>query len=180
MPSLAPAVFLDRDGTLMEDVVYCRNPAEVRIFPGVIEALRRLKAAGFMNVIITNQSGIGRGTIALSEYEAVHARLLELLGGKLIDAAYMCPDRNDAPGPRRKPNPGMVLDAARDLGLDLARSWFIGDKAIDVQCGVNAGTRSVLVLTGQGSAADAAGATFVAKDLEEAAEFILKHSDASR
>jgi len=180
MPSLQPAVFLDRDGTLMEDVVYCRDPADVRVFPGVVEALRRMKEAGFKNVIITNQSGIRRGMIAQTEYDAVHARLLELLGDGMIDAAYFCPDRSDAPGPRRKPNPGMVFDAARDLGLDLSRSWFIGDKAIDVQCGVNAGTRSILVLTGQGSAEEGDGAAFVANDLEAAAEFILKHSDASR
>jgi len=180
MPSLSPAVFLDRDGTLMEDVGYCRDAAAVRIFPSTVEALRRLKAAGFANVIITNQSGIGRGTIAKGQYDAVHARLLDLLGEGLIDAAYVCPDRSDAPGPRRKPNPGMVFDAACDLGLDLQRSWFIGDKAIDVQCGLNAGTRSILVLTGQGTADDAAGASFVAADLAAAAEFILKHSDASQ
>jgi len=180
MRSPVPAVFFDRDGTLMEDVCYCRDPQLVRTFDGVPRALRRLKTAGFMNVIITNQSGIGRGTIAPAEYEAVHARLLDLLGEGLIDAAYVCPDRSDAPGPRRKPNPGMVLEAAQEHGLDLERSWFIGDKAIDVQCGLNAGTRSILVLTGQGTEADAAGAAFVAKDLEAAAAFILKHSDASR
>lgn len=180
MLPLSPAVFLDRDGTLMEDVHYCRDPTEVRIFPGAVEALRRLKLAGFVNVIITNQSGIGHGTIAQEEYEAVHARLLNVLGKGLIDAAYVCPDHSGAPGPRRKPNPGMVLEAAQELRLDLARSWFIGDKAIDVQCGANAGTRSILVLTGQGTAADGVGAALIAKDLEEAAEFILKHSDASR
>lgn len=164
----------------MEDVEYCRDPNDVRLLPQVPEALRRLKAAGFLNVIITNQSGIGRGAIAPADYEAVHARLLALLGEGLIDATYFCPDRSDAPGPRRKPAPGMVLEAARDLAIDLPRSWLIGDKAIDVQCGHNAGVRPVLVLTGQGSAADGQDAAFIANDLVAAAEFILKHSDASR
>ena len=135
----------------MEDVDYCRDPAKVRLLPGVPEALRRLKTAGFLNVIITNQSGIGRGWITPADYQAVHARLLELLGEGLIDATYFCPDRSDAPGPRRKPAPGMILEAARDLAIDLHHSWMIGDKAIDVQCGRNAGARSILVLTGLGS-----------------------------
>ena len=176
----ARAVFLDRDGTLMEDVNYCRDPAEVRLLPRVPEALRQLKNAGFLNVIITNQSGIGRGWITPREYDAVHARLLELLGDGLIDATYFCPDRSEAPGPRRKPAPGMLFEAATDLGIDLPRSWMIGDKAIDVQCGRNAGARSILVLTGLGTAEDGREAEFVANDLVAAAAFILKHSDASR
>lgn len=164
----------------MEDVVYCRDPADVRLLPRVPEALRRLKTAGFLNVIITNQSGIGRGSITPADYQAVHARLLDLLGEGLIDATYFCPDRSDAPGPRRKPAPGMLLEAARDLAIDLPCSWLIGDKAIDVQCACNAGVRPILVLSGQGSAADGQDAAFVANDLVAAVEFVLKHSDASR
>ena len=174
-----PAIFLDRDGTLMDDVGYCNDPATVRLFPGVPEALRGLKARGFCTVIITNQSGIGRGRITTEQYAAVHARLLALLGPGLIDATYFCPDHADEPSARRKPSPAMVIDAARDLGLDLARSWFVGDKAIDVQCGLAAGCRPVLVLTGEGAGADAAGAVHVAKDFASAAAFILRTSDAS-
>ena len=193
-----PAVFLDRDGTLMHEVNYCRDPALVRVFDGTREALRKLKAAGFVLVIITNQSGIARGLLTEADFHAVQARLLALLGDDLIAATYMCADGvgqasrlsesdgrpacpsvpSDKPS-RRKPSPAMVREAARDLSLDLARSWFIGDKEIDVQCGLAAGTRTVLVRTGHGADADAAGAHFVAKDIASAADFILSDSGAS-
>ncbi len=168
-----PAVFLDRDGTLMEEVHYCRDPAEVRLLPGVIEGLQKLRTAGFRNVIITNQSGIGRGRIAPEEYEAVQARLLELIGPRLIDATYFCPDAPGAESARRKPSPAMVLEAARDLGLDLARSWFIGDKAIDVQCGRAASVRAILVQTGYGTTQSSEDATHVAADFAAAVGRIL-------
>jgi histidinol-phosphate phosphatase family protein len=158
----------------MEEVDYCRDPEKVRLLPGVIEGLRRLKAAGFRNVIITNQSGIGRGWIKPAEYEAVHARLLELIGPGLIEAAYFCPDAPGAESARRKPSPAMVLEAAHNLGLDLARSWFIGDKGIDVQCGRNAGVRAILVQTGYGASESNAGAAYVARDFTSAVEFILR------
>ena len=193
-----PAVFLDRDGTLMHEVNYCRDPALVRVFDGTREALRKLKAAGFVLVIITNQSGIARGLLTEADFHAVQARLLALLGDDLIAATYMCADGvgqasrlsesdgrpacpsvpSDKPS-RRKPSPAMVREAARDLSLDLARSWFIGDKEIDVQCGRAAGTRTGLVRTGHGADADAAGAHFVAKDIASAADFILSDSGAS-
>jgi D-glycero-D-manno-heptose 1,7-bisphosphate phosphatase len=180
MPSpLSPAVFLDRDGTLMEEVHYCRDPELVRIIDGVPEALVRLRQAGYRLVIITNQSGIGRGFFTASDFEAVQERFLSLLGGPVIDATYFCPDAPDAPSARRKPEPGMVLEAARDLGLDLARSWFVGDKAADVVCGRRAGTRAILVRTGHGQSEDAAGAEFVAKDFASAANIILRTSDAT-
>jgi histidinol-phosphate phosphatase family protein len=174
-----PAVFLDRDGTLMHEVNYCKDPAHVRLVDGAVEALRRLHDAGFRLVIITNQSGIARGLLDEADFHAVQARLLELLGGGLIEATYMCPDGPAGESGRRKPSPAMVIEAARDLGLDLARSWFIGDKDIDVQCGLAAGTRAVLVRTGHGGEADAAGAHFVAKDIASAADFILSGSGAS-
>jgi histidinol-phosphate phosphatase family protein len=174
-----PAVFLDRDGTLMHEVNYCRDPAEVHLVDGAVEALRRLRDAGFRLVIITNQSGIARGLLTEADFHAVQARLLELLGGGVIDATYMCPDGPAGESGRRKPSPAMVLEAARDLGLDLARSWFVGDKPIDVQCGLAAGTRTVLVRTGHGRDADPAGAHFVAKDIASAADFILSDSGAS-
>ena len=174
-----PAVFLDRDGTLMHEVNYCRDPADVRLFDGACDALSRLKAAGFVLVIITNQSGIARGMLTEADFEKVQARLLELLGGNLIAATYMCPDGPAGESGRRKPSPAMVHEAARDLGLDLSRSWFVGDKAIDVQCSLAAGTRAVLVRTGHGTGEDAAGAHFVAKDIASAADFILSDSGAS-
>ena len=180
MPAtFSPAVFLDRDGTLMEEADYCSHPEQVRIIAGAAEALRRLKDAGFRLVIVTNQSGVGRGYYTIADYEAVQTRLLDLLGGGLIDATYFCPESPEANSPRRKPSPEMVFEAARDLGLDLARSWFIGDKAIDVQCGHAAGTRAILVRTGHGHGEDGGRAEFVAKDFASAADFILRTSDAS-
>jgi D-glycero-D-manno-heptose 1,7-bisphosphate phosphatase len=171
-----PAVFLDRDGTLMEDPGYVGDPALVRVLPGVPEALRRLKNAGFELVIITNQSGIGRGKFTEADFDAVQRRLLAELGPDLIDATYMCSDIPGIANTRRKPSPAMLREAAESRGLDLAQSWMIGDKDIDVQCGLNAGTRAILVLTGQSDDAAGKGAVFVAKTLADAAEFILKES----
>src|SRR5215218_3159628 len=177
MSQLSPAIFFDRDGTLIEDVHYCKDPAHVRVLPDALDALRKLKAAGFRHIIITNQSAIGRGYMTEADYDAVHARTLELIGERLLDGAYYCPDSPDRPSTHRKPATGMVFDAAREHALDLSRSWFVGDKAIDVECGRAAGTRTILVLTGRGMPEDGTGADFVARDLAEAAEFILKHLD---
>lgn len=175
---LPRAVFLDRDGTLIEEVEYCRDPALVRILPGVHESLARLKAAGYLNIIVTNQSGIGRGWITPAQYEAVHNRLLALLGPDLITATYFAPDAPGTPSPRRKPAPGMLLEAVTNHGIDLKHSWLVGDKSSDVQCGIAAGVRAVLVETGYGATQSREGADSVAKDFASAIDFILKHSDA--
>lgn len=159
----------------MEDPGYVGDPSHVRVLSGVSEALRRLQAAGYALVIITNQSGIGRGKFTEKEFEAVQERLLEDLGDGLIAATYMCPDVPGTPSARRKPSPEMILEASRDLDLDLGRSWMIGDKDIDVQCGLRAGTRSILVLTGQSDEAAGDGAIFVARNLGDAADFILRN-----
>jgi D-glycero-D-manno-heptose 1,7-bisphosphate phosphatase len=158
----------------MEEAHYCSHPDQVRIISGVPEALRELKNAGYRLVVITNQSGIGRNYYTLADYEAVQARFLQLLGEDLIDATYFCPEAPEMASPRRKPATGMVVEAQRDLAIDLARSWFIGDKAVDVQCGHNAGTKAILVLTGHGAKEDTAGAEFVAKDFATAARYILQ------
>jgi D-glycero-D-manno-heptose 1,7-bisphosphate phosphatase len=171
------AVFFDRDGTLMEDVDYCNDPRQVFTYPGVREALIRLKAHGFKNIIITNQSGIGRGRITLEQYHAVHAALLEQIGAENIDDAYFCPETPTEPSTRRKPLPGMVFEAAQKHDIDLARSWFVGDKAADIGCGRNAGTRTILVETGYGLKHLGAGADFIAKDVVEAVGIILENTD---
>lgn len=170
---LRPAVFLDRDGTLMEDTGYVSDPAHVRVFDGVREALGELKARSFLTIIVTNQSGIGRGYFTRADFDAVHARFLELLGPGLIDATYMCDDHPDSATGRRKPGPGMLLEAARDLGIDLARSWMIGDREADVEAGLRAGTRSILVRTGEGAAIKTSSAMCIAGAFAEAARFIL-------
>jgi D-glycero-D-manno-heptose 1,7-bisphosphate phosphatase len=169
MPLLSPAVFLDRDGTLIRNVDYINDPKDVEMFPDVPEALGRLKAAGFRVVIITNQSGFARGRLTQEQYEAVQARVLELAGPGNIDATYMCPDF----GPRRKPSPEMILEAARDLHLDPRRSWMIGDKAIDVLCGRNAGTRTIFIRTGY-AMDEPCEPDFIAANMTAAAEWILR------
>jgi D-glycero-D-manno-heptose 1,7-bisphosphate phosphatase len=175
---LKPAVFLDRDGTLMDDTGYVGDPAHVRVFDGVREGLAALKARGFLTVIVTNQSGIPRGKFTFADFEAVHARFLELIGPGLIDATYMCADHPDSATDRRKPGCGMLLEAARDLGIDFAASWMIGDRAADLEAGKRAGVRPILVLTGEAADDEGANAAFVAKDFASAADFILKTSDA--
>jgi D-glycero-D-manno-heptose 1,7-bisphosphate phosphatase len=167
------AVFLDRDGTLMEEVHYCGDPAKVKLYPGVPDALGRLKAAGFFLFVATNQSGIGRGIITEAQYLAVQAEFLRQLGGGLIDASYFCADAPGVVSRRRKPEPGMILEAALEFEIDLARSFLVGDKNSDVECGRRAGARTIQVMTGYGREQKSA-ADFTAENLVEAAAIILK------
>ena len=167
------AVFLDRDGTVMRDVDYCGDPARVEVFLGAAEALQRLKAGGYKLIILTNQSGIGRGYFGDDEYRAVEREFLRQLGGELIDATYYCPDLPDTNSPRRKPAPGMIFEAQRDHRLDLARSYLVGDKRSDILCGQNAGVRTILVQTGYGAHESECRADWIARDLAHAADLIL-------
>src|SRR5215813_6697431 len=171
--SLSPAVFIDRDGTIMEDCDYCSHAKEVRIFPGVIEALRRLKLQGFKLIIITNQSGIGRGFLTLDEYRAVEAEVLRQLGDGLVDATYYCPDAPGQHSTCRKPAPGMLVQATRDHPIDLSRSFLIGDKEIDVECAHNAGLRAIRVRTGDQGNMTGTMADWIADDLPGAVEIIV-------
>ena len=171
----APAVFIDRDGTIMEDADYCSHPKEVKIFRGVPEALRRLKSNGFKLIIITNQSGIGRGFFTIEEYRAVEAEVLRQLGNDLVDATYFCPD---VPGQKcscRKPAPGMIQQATQEHRIDLSGSFFIGDKEIDAECGRNAGVRTIRVQTGLQRDMTGSVADWVAADFADAAEIIVNH-----
>jgi len=160
----------------MRDVNYCGDPQKVEVFAGVAEALRRLREAGFKIIVITNQSGIGRGYFSEEDYRAVEKEVDRQVGAGLIDASYFCPDTPDSGSPRRKPAPGMILEAQRDHQLDLARSFFVGDKPVDVECGRNAGVRTILVATGNVKPDPATGAGWMATDLEEAATIILQHA----
>ncbi|HET7229701.1 MAG TPA: HAD family hydrolase [Longimicrobium sp.] len=143
------AVFLDRDGTIIHDRDYLADPAGVELLPGAAEAIARLNRAGYFVVIVTNQSGIGRGYMTEADYHAVHRRVVELLAseGARIDAAYFAPH---APGDldpdeMRKPGAGMYLLAAREHNLDLARSWLVGDRLRDVSPAAGLGARAILV-----------------------------------
>ena len=177
------AVFLDRDGTLIEDRDYLSRPEEVLIFPGVPEALRRLSDAGFKLVIVTNQSGVGRGYFTLADVENVHRHLLDELkraAGVRIDRIYVAPEAPDQASRGRKPSPQFLFDARDELRIDLAGSYMIGDKLIDLACGWNAGLkRSILVRTGYGAKVEAQktpelARAIVVDDFPSAAEWILK------
>lgn len=171
--ALSSAVFIDRDGTIMEDTDYCSHPKDVRIFPGVLEALRRLKSRGFKIVIITNQSGIGRGLFTLDQYRAVESEVLRQLGDGLVDAIYYCPDAPGHDSKCRKPAPGMVVKATLDHQIDLSRSFLIGDKEIDVECAHNAGVRAIRVRTGTQHDVTGSNADWVADDMPAAVQIIL-------
>jgi D-glycero-D-manno-heptose 1,7-bisphosphate phosphatase len=156
---MQPAIFLDRDGTLNVDVGYLHRLEHLELFPWTGDALRLLKRAGYLLVVVTNQSGIAQGLIRPGFVEEAHhemRRRLQLAGADL-DALYFCPHhpRGSVKGLDidcrcRKPSPGMIEDAVRDLQIDVSKSWVVGDKWLDVQLGHAAGARSILVRTGWG------------------------------
>jgi D-glycero-D-manno-heptose 1,7-bisphosphate phosphatase len=153
------AVFLDRDGVLVEDRGLLVDPAGIQILPGVPAALRKLKEAGFFLAVVSNQAVVARGLISLRDLDALNTRirgLLQAAGAPPLDAAYFCPHHPEAALPQyrvvcdcRKPRPGSLLRAAREHGLDLAASFMIGDRMTDIAAGAAAGCRTVLLETGQ-------------------------------
>jgi histidinol-phosphate phosphatase family protein len=175
------AVFLDRDGTLNREIGYIGDPADLELLPGVGAALRRLAAAGLDLVVVSNQSAIGRGVLPAEAIAAVNARLVAFLAAEGVALAgfYVCPHAPDAGCDCRKPEPGLILRARDELGLDLAASWLVGDSAKDVAAARASGVRPLLVLTGWGKrdreAALAGGlaADDVVANLEAAAGRIL-------
>lgn len=178
--TLNKAIFLDRDGTINVEKDYLINPADLVLLPGAGEALRRGQEAGFLLIVVTNQSGVARGYFTASAVEDLHDHLQnELFSfGVRIDAFYLCPhhpEHGDGPCHCRKGEPGMLLQAARDHRIDLAASWMIGDKLSDVEAGINAGCRSILVRSGYGVLAEQGlpPSSLVADSLTEAIELIL-------
>lgn len=183
-----PAVFLDRDGTINEEAGYIRDPADLKLIPGAVEALRLLRERGLALIVVTNQAGVARGLVTEGEAAAVNAALARLLAahGVAPDAVYACPHHAEHGAPPyrractcRKPGAGMLLRAAREHGLDLARSAMIGDHWTDVQAGRRLGLPVALVLTGHGAEewerhrADP-GDVHVAADILAAARWILQ------
>lgn len=140
------AIFLDRDGTLIEDVGYLSECHQVKLLPGAAEAVQAFNRGGWTVIIVTNQSGVARGMFDEARIHEVQAHVQQVLNrnGAFIDAYYFCPHGPDAGCACRKPRPGMLLQAAREHGIDLARSWMIGDKPSDVEAGRAAGCRTIL------------------------------------
>jgi len=174
------AVFLDRDGTLIEEREYLSKPEQVVVYPGAALALKRLRDNGFRVILVSNQSGVGRGYFTMADVERANARVEQLLArdGASLDRIYIAPEAPDQPSRARKPSPQFLFDARDEFGLDLARSFMIGDKLIDLQCGWNAGVaQSLLVRTGYGAnfaATPEAARAIVVDDLAAAAAWILK------
>jgi len=147
-----PPIFLDRDGTLIQERHFLRDPRKVKLLPGVAAGLKRLKRAGFPLVVVSNQSGVARGVVSPAQLKTVWARFLRLLKqyGATVDGYYWCPHSPTARCACRKPRPGMLKQAARELKIPWRGGISIGDKAIDVQLGQRSRGIGVLVLTGYG------------------------------
>jgi len=186
------AVFLDRDNTLIEDPGYLSDPGAVKLLPGVELALKGLAQAGYKLVVVTNQSGIARGLLTVEALQAIHEELRRQLAddGAQLDAIYYCPyhpegsvDAYTRTSEERKPKPGMLLRAAKEMDLDLEESWMVGDSPHDVEAGDRAGCRTVRVRAhvgvGHGPAAQAdedVRADFTVRNLVDAARVIVRES----
>ncbi len=187
LPLEGVTIFLDRDGTLNPDPGYITSPDQFELFPGVSEALARLKRAGARLIVITNQSGVARGFLSRDDLDAVHTKLKRLLDGAgvSLDAIYFCPHHPDDGCECRKPNRGMIDRAVQEWGVDLDRSYLIGDHIRDVELAKRVGGRSILVTTGAVSPQEAerlkasgVAPDWIASSLTEAADWLL--SDARR
>lgn len=175
------AVFLDRDGTIIHEVSYLHREQDVTLVEGVAAALKKLKKAGYLIFIVTNQSGVGRGYYTTEDVQRVHRYILGLLSkdGAAVDGVYVCPHHPEERCNCRKPSPKMLFDAATQFDLKLADSFMIGDRVSDLEAGHRAGARSILVRTGYGDETvkeigDALPADHVAKDLPAAINWLLK------
>ena len=170
------AAFLDRDGVLVEDIGYHHKLEDLRIVPNAIEGLKLLK--NYKLIVITNQSGIGRGYYTMKDFENFNKYLIQELKKHniKIEKIYVCPHKPEDNCECRKPKTKLINDAAKEFDIDLSKSYMIGDKRIDVEMGHNAGCKSILVLTGSGmKERENSKADYVAEDLLDAAKWILKN-----
>lgn len=191
-----PAVFLDRDGTISEEVGYVNHLSRLRLFPWTAEAIGKLNRAGFPVIVVTNQSGVGQGYFPELLVQEVHAKIQAELEpqGACIDAFYYCPHHPNARLSAyrvecrcRKPDTGMLEQAARDFNLDLSTSFMVGDSTRDVECGIRAGARTLMVMTGYGSGnleyqrqSLPRMPDWTVETLREAAETILRQQSTAR
>ncbi|MDT8395614.1 MAG: HAD family hydrolase [bacterium] len=171
-----PAVFLDRDGTIIDETGYLGDPGGVHFYPGAVEAMKRLQEAGYLLVVLTNQSGIARGYFDEGTAVAVNLAMMKMLSehSLRIDAVYYCPHHPDDGCQCRKPQNLMARRAAGDLGVDTGRSWMIGDTARDVFMGDQSGLHTVLVETGKDVEGNLPVGTVRVRDLAAAVTHILK------
>lgn len=177
MSNKQKAIFIDRDGTLIEEVNYLHRVEDLRFFDYTNESVKLLKEHGFLVLIATNQSGIGREVYTESDMHGIHEAIQNHLTEK-IDAFYYCPHLPNSGCKCRKPNLGMIEQACRDFEIDLENSWMIGDKKLDVELGFNANLKTALVLTGYGEkhiSELTKQPDVVANNLLEAVGEILKH-----
>jgi len=151
-----PAVLLDRDGTLIVDRIYLNDPNKIEYLPGVFQALRLLRDRGFAFSVVTNQSGVPRGLVDVRNLEEIHRRIQAQFASEGVDilSFHSAPYMTDFAHPARKPNPGMLLEAAQWYNYDLTKSWMVGDRLTDVEAGHRAGARSALVGTSPGPASE--------------------------
>jgi D-glycero-D-manno-heptose 1,7-bisphosphate phosphatase len=179
------AVFLDRDGTIIVLVEYLSDPEKTELLPEAAEAVRMFNEAGLKVIVVTNQSALARGYFTEDVLDAIHERMERLLEeqGARIDALYYCPHHPDEDCDCRKPRPGLLQMAAREKGIDLARSFMVGDRMIDVECGKAAGCKGIMVLTGYGAGELALRESWetmpdhITNDLLGAAEWIIKEME---
>jgi D-glycero-D-manno-heptose 1,7-bisphosphate phosphatase len=180
-----PAIFLDRDGTIIEDRNYISRPEEVVILPSASAALHDVQAAGFKLFVVSNQSGVGRGYFSIADVEKVNEHIRQEFGRKGVkfEKIYVAPEAPETPSRGRKPSPQFLFDARDEFGIDLAQSYMIGDKMIDLECGWNAGVRkSILVRTGYGAQLEREhpeqlAAALVVDDLVAATVWILDQTE---
>lgn len=180
------AIFIDKDGTLIYNVPYNVEPDRIALYPETIEALSSLKERGYLLIVISNQSGVARGYFEEHALEAVKERLNILLGDINIDGFYYCPhhpqgiiERYTMECDCRKPQPGMILQAAKDFQVDLSQSWMIGDILSDAEAGNRAGCRTILVNNGNETEWEMNSLrkpTYIAKDLAEASQLIQDYA----
>ena len=190
-PGKRPAVFLDRDGTINIEKEYLYKVEDFEFIPGAPEAICVLKEAGFLVVVVTNQSGVARGYYTLQDVHRLHEHMQEQLAivGTEVDAFYICPHHPEKGNGEylldcdcRKGRPGMLLQAAEDFGIDLKRSFMVGDKIADIQAAEGAGCKPILVLTGYGQATrdeNQLNDVMVCTNLSAAADLILKEKARS-
>lgn len=171
-----PAIFLDRDGVINEEIEYLHEPEKFKMLPNVIEGIKRLQNRGFKIVVVTNQAGIGLGYFTKEDFYKTNKKMLQIMGENsiIISKVYFCPHSIEDNCDCRKPKPGMILRAEKDMNIDLNNSWMIGDKADDILAGNAAGVKTILVGTGHGSQElKRCKPTIFAKDLFDVYEKIL-------